>query len=311
LTVFLLVAISYDLGRRLDPSTRFFDPRQRPTVDDAGLAIVAEYALRPDDNNAVVFIGDSACHDGINPLALGVRSFNLGTQQGAGPTGMLVLLKCYLSRHPAPRLICLCASPLCFEQSTGATGHPERFIANYGPEVEGIVSPFAGAAYFTQRGFVSLFEHRDAELWDRPLLGLETETYRSLKSRMEASRGFFSLPGEHGFSRPIDVPGPESIVHFEWDSGVKAIIEACAAAELPLLFRFAPVAADLQNARDFSQLDAWCRELKSSYPNVRIARPVLLPYDRQFMWDPIHLNAAGVEKFMPVVAKDVEAALAR
>jgi lysophospholipase L1-like esterase len=29
------------------------------------------------------------------------------------------------------------------------------------------------------------------------------------------------------------------------------------------------------------------------------------------MWDGIHLNAAGVEKFMPVVAKDVEAVLGK
>jgi hypothetical protein len=29
------------------------------------------------------------------------------------------------------------------------------------------------------------------------------------------------------------------------------------------------------------------------------------------MWDAQHLNAAGIEKFMPTVAKDVQAALER
>jgi hypothetical protein len=37
----------------------------------------------------------------------------------------------------------------------------------------------------------------------------------------------------------------------------------------------------------------------------------VLAYARQFMWDAQHLNAAGVEKFMPIVVQDVQAALSQ
>jgi hypothetical protein len=49
----------------------------------------------------------------------------------------------------------------------------------------------------------------------------------------------------------------------------------------------------------------------ASCPRARVARPALLWWDPLLSWDRIHLNVSGVEKFMPVVAKDVEAALAK
>jgi hypothetical protein len=34
-------------------------------------------------------------------------------------------------------------------------------------------------------------------------------------------------------------------------------------------------------------------------------------YDRSLSWDRVHLNRAGVGKYMPLVAKDVQAALGK
>jgi len=76
-----------------------------------------------------------------------------------------------------------------------------------------------------------------------------------------------------------------------------------------LLIKFAPVADAEVSARDWSQLERWCRQLESRYAHARVARPLIIGYPPELMWDGIHLNAAGVEKFMPIVAKDVQAVL--
>jgi hypothetical protein len=85
--------------------------------------------------------------------------------------------------------------------------------------------------------------------------------------------------------------------------------KACAEYGVVLLIRFMPIAADLLNARDWRQLEGWARDLESAHANVRVARPIILPYDQSLMWDSIHINAAGVGKFMPTVVGDVQAVL--
>jgi hypothetical protein len=87
--------------------------------------------------------------------------------------------------------------------------------------------------------------------------------------------------------------------------------KACAEDGVVLLIRFMPIGADLSNTRDWTLLEAWARDLESTHANVHVARPLILPYDQSLMWDSIHINAAGVGKFMPTFAKDVLAALGR
>jgi hypothetical protein len=154
---------------------------------------------------------------------------------------------------------------------------------------------------------VSVLDRRTREVRDDPLEGFTRESYRTLQSKMRDSRGFFRLPGQHGPQRVVDRPGPENIVHGDWDRWIRAIAVAC--GNVPLLIQFTPIAGDTVDARDFRQLEEWSRGVESSHPNVRVARPIILPYAATLMWDPIHLNAAGVEKFMPVVAEDVQALL--
>ncbi len=304
-TFLILASACYAMGRRLPPADRFFDPRESPTVDDAGLAIAADYALSSADVNDVVFVGDSACHDGIDPARLPFRSFNLGTQQGAGPIGTLILLRLYLAHHKVPRMVVLCASPFCFEAPPGATGHPERFVANYGPEVAGLVSPLEAAAYFARRGALD-FGKPSGDFRSLPLVGFERHTFRSLASEMESSRGFFALPGDHGVDRPIDMPGPSERVNPDWDTGIRSIVETCRTAGVPLLIRFAPIRESERSARDWSQLDRWASSL-----SVAVANPTVVAYPSAQMFDAIHLNSAGVKKFMPIVAADVQAALGK
>ena len=146
---------------------------------------------------------------------------------------------------------------------------------------------------------------------DLPLLGHERETYRTREHETRSSRGFFCLPGTHGKGQGVPLERPERPVHADWGRGIKDMAKACAEDGVVLLIRFMPIAADVSNARDWTQLEGWARDLESARANVRVARPIILPYDQSLMWDSIHINAAGVGKFMPTVARDVQAAIGR
>jgi lysophospholipase L1-like esterase len=42
---------------------------------------------------------------------------------------------------------------------------------------------------------------------------------------------------------------------------------------------------------------------------VSIAKPAIIGYDEALMWDHIHLNARGVDKFAPVIAQEIQRVL--
>jgi len=76
-----------------------------------------------------------------------------------------------------------------------------------------------------------------------------------------------------------------------------------------MIVQFLPVSDELRTARDFRPLMDWCASMERDYPVVVVSRPAVLWYDRELLWDSLHLNAACVEKFMPVVAKDMQSVL--
>lgn len=185
----------------------------------------------------------------------------------------------------------------------------ERVVNAYAPCIGEPLS-WGICAAAAKRGTVVLLR-RDAGVRDSPLLGLERETYRTLDAKMRASRGFFCLPGPHGPLRGIGEQPPEWPVHERWSLGISRIAEVCQRRGIRLLILFSPVHPDYRDARDWSQLDRWASELAASHPGASVARPVVASYEPRFMWDAIHLNAAGVARFMPVVARDVQQALDR
>lgn len=87
--------------------------------------------------------------------------------------------------------------------------------------------------------------------------------------------------------------------------------DTCGSAGVPMLILFAPIEAGYKDARDFDRLDHWGRELEKMHPGLTVERPIILAYESRLMRDAVHLNLAGVEKFMPVVAKDVQEAVER
>jgi hypothetical protein len=312
--VSLLCTLTYRVGRDLPPELRMMDPRRRPTIDEAFAARPIAYALQSNEPNDVVFFGDSTCRNGIDPKRLnGFSSCNIGSARGLGPKGMAVTIFAYLTHHPRPKAVVMCVSPFCFEVDTGTAGgeFPVRFVANYGPEVPGVLPAIESVSYFIRRGAVSSLDGNAREVRDDPLDGYERETYRTFANKMAVSRGFFALPRVHGQDRPIDRPGPQNIVNADWDQWIRRVADKCRADGVPLLIHFTPISRDVADAREWSQLERWTTEIEASEPGVYVARPIVVSYEPAEMWDNIHLNAVGVDRFVPMIARDVQAVLGK
>lgn len=80
-TCLVVSALSYAVGRGIDPEMAFLDPRRAPTIDEATIAQAIGYGLRSHEMNVAVFIGDSACVFGIDPKRMPFPAYNLGTQR--------------------------------------------------------------------------------------------------------------------------------------------------------------------------------------------------------------------------------------
>jgi hypothetical protein len=317
-----LAALAYRAGAAISTESRFFSTWVAPSLDDASAVCPVEYALRATEANDVIFLGDSTCRTSIDPVRFqrltGLSAYNLGSLRGIGAEGFIITAKAYLLHHPKPRAVVLCVTPVCFEADARTVGGHlwTTFVANYGPEVSEAVPLFERISYFCKRGVVAAWRPGDdlrlrgkgQDVRDLPLDGLAVETYRTLQRKTGEARGFFRLPGAHGppkgFGKADNV-----LIRKEWTQGIQRLAQICKEAGVVLVIHFAPISDEVLKVRDLSPLEAWSRELESSYPQTVVARPLVVVYDAPLMWDAIHLNSAGVEKFLPVVAKDLQAVL--
>ena len=321
-------AVGYCIGRNTESELRFLEPRRAPTVDEAAIAYPIEYALRSNERNDVIFLGDSTCRCGIDPVEFerlsGLHAYNLGSQGRAGPTAFVLTLKAYLSNHPSPKVVVFSLSPLVWDLTDAwhDGGMQRRFLANYGPEVPGVVPWNESWPYFVKRGSLTALASpstwirgRGEDVRDLPLHGLESYTYRSLERTTRELRGFSRLPGLH-FAKirnagdiELKQRGKPVTVQKDWDVGVRSIADTCRRLAIPLVMRFSPMPKQCSGMRDFSPIERWADDLERSSPQVTVGRPTLLWYDFDLCWDPYHLNKLGVEKYTPVLAAVVRAAL--
>jgi hypothetical protein len=319
-----LAALAYRAGAAINTELRFFSTWVPPSLDDASAVCPVEYALRTNEANDVIFLGDSTCRTSIDPVRFqrltGHSAYNLGSLRGIGAEGFVITAKAYLLHHPKPRAVVLCVTPVCFEADARTVGGQvwKMFVSNYGPEVSEASPLFERISYFCKRGVLAAsrpsndlrLQGKGADVRDLPLDGLEVETYRTLQRKTREARGFFRLPGAHG--RPKGFGKADNVlIRKEWTEGIQRLAQICKEAGVVLMIQFAPISAEVVKVRDLSPLEAWSRELESSYPQTIVARPIVVVYDRPLMWDEIHLNSAGIEKFLPAVAKDLQAVLGK
>ena len=321
-----LSAAGYCVGQDIDSDLRFFEPRRVPTFDEAAISFPIEYALRTNETNDVIFVGDSTCRCGIDPITFerlsGLRAYNLGTQGRLGPLGLLITAKAYLARHPPPRILVLCLAPNAFENGPAETAAAmgstleARFEANYGPEVPGLVPREESARYFIKRGSLAawsassrLFAGCERDIRDLPLFGTGSETYRMFQRRIDISRGYDPLVGLHGKRIELEWPGEPVKIQVEWDRIVRLLAQSCETIGIPLLIRFSPMPSDLSHVKDFSPIEQWSKELHRSCRQARVGQPNLLWYDWTLCYDNLHLNPQGVAIYTPQLVKDVRDAL--
>lgn len=319
-----LCIFGYLVGQNTESDLRFFEPRRPPTIDEMIIASPIEYALHSDEHNDVIFLGDSTCLCGVDPKRFerltGLRGYNLGSQGRVGPMGFLITGKAYLSRHPRPEAVVLCVGPLAFEESKEElaarmrTTFQNRFEANYGPEVPGLVPPIQSIKYFIKRGVLAEWSAADGffaghrqDVRDMPVSG--TTTYRIYHRAMHEVRGYGPAPGAHGKTTELESPGQPVKINAEWDRSVRLLAETCDQMGIPLLIRFTPMANDYAHLKDYSPVERWSCDVEASCPGVTVGRPILLWYEPSLCWDFFHLNEAGVTTYMPVLAKAVQAVI--
>jgi hypothetical protein len=323
-TLGVLCVVSYCVGRGTESDLRFLEPRRAPTEDEACIAYPIEYSLRSKEKNEVIFLGDSTCRCGIDPTEFerlsGLHAYNLGSQGKAGALAFVLTAKAYISKHPRPQMVILAISPVVCEMDGDWRDAKmrDRLLANYGPEVTGLIPLSESLSYFIKRGSLaawaapsSLIAGRHDDVRDLQLIGLNADTYRSLERRTRESRGYGRLPGLHHAAVPVLARMPKRvIVRDDWNRGVLLLAETCQSLGVPLMFRFSPMPQECSKMRDFSSVEQWPRDLQSSCPELIVGRPTLLWYDWNLCWDAYHLNARGVTKYTAALATDVRAALA-
>jgi hypothetical protein len=312
-TLLLFSAGSYCIGRSTPTALRFLELGRAPTGDEAFATYPVEYALHSTEANDVIFLGDSVCLHGLDPRPFekltSLKAFNLGSFGYMGPVGYPIVANAYFLNHPKPRAVVLCVSALSFDVDAEIHGGsaPRRFEDAYGPEV-GAASPLIRLVRIGSQSTRNWL-CGSPDVRDVPLNGMENETYRSYQRRWEASRGYLGLPGDHGKAHLLGAFADVAQIQDDWDRGIGRLADECELFGVPLIIRFAPLSTEFRQGRDYTPVERWAERVKGARPGIIIARPALQWYDPALSWDRVHLNAAGVEKFMPVVAKDVQSVL--
>jgi hypothetical protein len=316
----LLAGAAYRTGRACDTETAFLATFRPPTLDETCVATVGEEALWGTDYNDVVFVGDSTCRTGIDPRIFerltGLTAYNLGLTISCRANGFLVMGAAYLSSHPKPKALVLCVTPAGFEFP--AWGElEERIVTTYGPHVPGLPADLIFKQPWSEAcriGFVLNFRALTPFAIDprgNPTT-VDMENYRRSQQKAHENRGYLALNGTERFDPLIMAMEPSSLtVDPTWTRCVHALAAICESSGVRFLLRIEPISSSRRKLLNCEHVEEWLREIERSCKGVTVCRPALLWYDPPFLHDDFHLNTIGVDRFMPVVAKDVLTALGK
>lgn len=281
-----------------------------------------DYALSSSERNDVIFLGDSVCRTGLDPVhfecVTGLRAYNLGIVGDLGPDVMLNISQAYLAQHPPPRLVVLCVSPLGLERDVPWHWVKLRnhFVNCYGLDTGSVRSRAASLGYSLRQGTLLAWDRAAAsfagnggDVRDYPLIGMEKVTYREYERLTREQRGHFELPGR-GPYKNLDRPGGLVLVHEVWESGLRRLAENCHNAGVPLMIRFGPVSAEATKNLKFERLERCLQDLQVSFPRVSLTGDQqILRYPPELCWDYSHPNPQGARRFTEQVAAEVQLSL--
>jgi hypothetical protein len=293
-----------------------------PTRDEGWLVSMMDYALSSSEKNDIVFLGDSACRAAIDPARFErltrLRAYNLGIVADLGPEVRLDLAQAYLSKHPPPRLMVLCVSPVGMERDVPAQWQMlrDRCLDCYGLEPLGLPGRLS---YLIRQGTLLTLDKvkpfsrgNEPDLRDAPFEGgkLETkETYRMYDHSTRSARGFMPLWGNKSTTR-LNRRSDLVLVDPVWCEGLRRLAATCEKARLPLMIRFVPIPAEGSENLNFGQVEQWLQDVRSACPNAIIgADPEIVRFPRELMWDATHINTDGAAKFTAKLADELQAAI--
>jgi hypothetical protein len=334
----VLGGTAFSTFRGAPPELRFFDPRRSPTFDETCVVSAIDYAFSSDEKNDVIFLGDSVCRTGLDPVEFerltGWRAYNLGIVGDLGPGVMLNVAQAYFAKHPPPRIVVLCVSPVGLEKDVPWywVKLRDHFVNCYGFDTRSAKSLAASAGYAVRQGTVltwdrvassfaespsSFAEAPRAEVpreltrdvRDKSLIGMEQVTYHKYERLTREKRGHFELPGR-GPYKNLDRPGGIVLVHDAWESGLRRLAETCDHWGIPLMIRFGPVSAEATKNLKFDGVEQSLQNLQKSYPRLLLPDDQrILRYSPGLCWDYSHPNPQGTQQFTKQVAAEVQAAL--
>jgi hypothetical protein len=309
----LLCTWAYEAGERSPTILRYFEGH-KPSICDVACVSAMEYALHSDEFNAAIFIGDSTCHDGIDPVEFerrtGRSAYNLGSDVALGPEGYYLTLRAYLENHNAGPFmgVILCLTPFAFERAQDA-GAVREFCERYRTSIPGELPIYKRVGATIRYGARSMLAKPSPDPRDLPLELCDTgETYRSMERTAARTRGWGRLHTKHGggpIPRDERWGSPVGIGSY-WDHWVHRIADLCADHSLILRIRFTPLAKNDRAARDWAPLLRWVEDFRKQR-SVVVMSPTLVWVDGELMWDGLHLNEAGAHEFTSLVARDLPA----
>jgi hypothetical protein len=314
ITILLLAGPMYFLGRRAEDERQFLKCYRAPNSPEAEMLFPMEYALESGEYNDVIFIGDSSCRMGIDPIQFteltGLIAYNLGGQLSLGIEGIQLILDAYLRRHPQPRAVVFCATPNLLDDQPSEEpwrGMHERFLWCFGsgsdaerPKNAKPLYYYVGQGIWTAYGLATGGAERYA---NEIMPGSGGKSYRAFQEMMREGRGFFAIPNSSKSSFWEERP---ATVRDAYKSGLRAVERSLSEKNIRLIVRLAPIC---ESEKDRAPVEAAFRESENPFPNARVCRPVVLRYDDDLFRDNAHLKRDGATKFTRLVAEEVSRAL--
>lgn len=289
-------------------------PRDRtPNTFEAHTQFVMDYINGSTEANDVIFIGDSAGLEGVQPILFerltGLRAYNLCSVGVLQLDGLTVVLRAYLARHPAPRLVVVCVQPQ--QISTPLWSHElieihEHFMdcfdgdnpARWGRAEEPIKKQIGRGA----RRVLGTITHRSGSHQNALVQG---RPYTQLAREVAEGRGYWGIERvmEDGLKRS-EIPGYPFEVKPELLDMMGALRDTTEKSGAKMMVRFMPVPLEGISAEE-DPLRSWTSGVEHVCPNAIISRPEILLYDRTLFSDLAHLNHRGAEKLTALLADQI------
>ena len=214
-TAMVLLPPMYFIGKQYDDQRIFLRNYRAPNEYEALIGCCMIYAAESQEDNDVIFVGDSALRFAIRTPQFeqesGLKGYNLGSAGLVALSGYTRILDVYLSSsHPKPRLVVLGLTPTTLNLGDiGYRPQEERDIKSrllwcYGPGTEDM-RPHDSFIYHARVGFkytygrlVGGFDCFAVE--PIPLLG--GATFGSMQQGLARRRGFSERPARSLISTP-------------------------------------------------------------------------------------------------------------